>query len=315
MKILINAESWDLEPWAALVRQARPEADVVTTTDANSLADVRYAMVWKPEPGLLGRCPRLEVIFNLGAGVDAILKDVTIPQRIPLVRIADPNMTMRMTEWVVLQALFHHRRMLAYQGQQRAQLWRDLPGQPAAEHVTVGVMGLGILGIAALRGIGALGFRRVGWSRTAKLVDGVRCYHGEAGLGAFLAETDILVCLLPLTPETKGVLDAGLLRKLKRNGPLGGPILLNAGRGGEQVEADILAALEDGTLAGASLDVFEAEPLASSSPLWSHPKVVVTPHNAADSEPQALTAYVLGQIDRHERGLPLENVVDRARGY
>jgi glyoxylate/hydroxypyruvate reductase A len=315
MTILINAPEWDPEPWAKLMRAARPGAKIVTATDAATLADVRYALVWKPQPGVLARCPKLEVIFNLGAGVDAILKDETIPKHIPIVRIVDPNMTMRMAEWVVLQVLIHHRRQLVYLQQQREAVWRDIPDQPAAEHVTVGMMGLGALGLHAAHALKALQFDLTGWSRTRKDVPGVRCFHGEQGLEAFLGETDVLVCLLPLTPETKGLLSRDLFRKLKRGGRLGGPVIINAGRGGEQVEADIVAALGDGTLAGASLDVFETEPLAKSSALWSHPRVVVTPHNAADSEPEALSRYLAAQMARHEKGLPLENVVGRERGY
>jgi glyoxylate/hydroxypyruvate reductase A len=315
MTIMISSPDWDPEPWAKLMRAARPGASVTTATDAETLAGVRYALVWKPEPGLLGRCPKLEVIFNLGAGVDAILEDETIPKAIPIVRIVDPNMTMRMAEWVVLQVLIHHRRHLAYQEQQREKLWKDLPDQPAAEHLTVGMMGLGALGLNAVNALKALRFDLTGWSRTRKEIDGVRCFHGPTGLDRFLGETDILVCLLPLTPETKGLLNLKLFGKLKRGGRLGGPVLINAGRGLEQVDADILAALNDGTLAGASLDVFETEPLPRSSPLWSHPKVVVTPHNAADSEPASLSRYIAGQMARHEKGLPLENVVGRERGY
>jgi glyoxylate/hydroxypyruvate reductase len=154
-----------------------------------------------------------------------------------------------------------------------------------------------------------------GWSRTRKTLPQIQCFAGAEELSAFLARTDILVCLLPLTPETRGILDRTVFRQLARDGVLGGPVIINAGRGGLQVEADILAALDDGTLAAATLDVFEREPLPAESPLWSHPKVTISPHNAADTDPEAISAYVVGQIERFERGLPLENVVDRRAGY
>ena len=160
-----------------------------------------------------------------------------------------------------------------------------------------------------------MGFDVAGWSRTPKHVEGIRGYAGAAELGAFLGRTDILVVLLPLTPDTQGVVERRLLAGLARDGRLGGPVLINAGRGGLQKEADILAALEDGTLAGATLDVFETEPLPADSPLWSHPRVTVTPHNAAMSEPRAIAALIARQIRRFEAGQPFENVVDRAQGY
>lgn len=315
MTILIHTKDWEPAFWVEQIRAHAPERKTVTEiTDKRALAEVRYAMVWKPTPGVLAALPKLEVIFNLGAGVDAILSDKTIPPSIPLVRVVDPNMTMRMTEWIVLQVLLHHRQLPAYGAQQAKRIWNELR-QSAAKDMTVGILGLGELGISAAKVLHQLGFRVIGWSRTHKAVEGVAGFYGAGGLDAFLGQTDILVCLLPLTAETRGILNADLFRKLKRGGPLGAPVLINAGRGGEQVEKDIVAALDNGTLKAASLDVFETEPLPKESPLWTHPGVVVTPHNAADSEPESLTRYVIGQIRRHEAGQPLQNVVDRARGY
>jgi glyoxylate/hydroxypyruvate reductase A len=181
--------------------------------------------------------------------------------------------------------------------------------------VRVGLLGLGTLGRAAAAALKPVGFQLNGWSLKQRVVPGVTTFAGEAGLKPFLARTDILVALLPLTEATRGFINYALLRGLSRDGALGGPSLINAGRGGSQVETDIVRALEDGTLVGASLDVFETEPLPADSPLWSHPKVFVTPHNAAQSDPRALTRYVLAQIERFERRLPLENVVDRGLGY
>jgi glyoxylate/hydroxypyruvate reductase A len=214
----------------------------------------------------------------------------------------------------VLHVLLHHRRQRAYDAQQRESLWRPI-WQPAASEVRVGIMGLGVLGRDAAEVLARLGFRVAGWSRTPKPVPGLETFSGPRGLNAFLARTDILVCLLPLTAETRGILNRDLFAKLARDGALGAPFLINAGRGGLQVEADIVAALDAGVLQGATLDVFETEPLPESSPLWSHPGVTVTPHVAADSDPRRLVRNVLRQIERHEAGLGLENVVDRARGY
>jgi glyoxylate/hydroxypyruvate reductase A len=176
-------------------------------------------------------------------------------------------------------------------------------------------MGLGALGAAAAAALAKLGFRVAGWSRTAKTLAGIECFHGESGLEAFLRRSEILVCLLPATPATQGILDLKLLRKLKRDGAAGGAYLINAARGALQVEADILTALDEETLAGATLDVFAREPLPATSALWRHPKITVTPHNAAVSDPHALAANLLRQVERFEAGLPLEHIVDRARGY
>jgi glyoxylate/hydroxypyruvate reductase A len=175
-------------------------------------------------------------------------------------------------------------------------------------------MGLGVLGRAAAVALARLGFRVAGWSRTPKTLPDIETFHGEDGLDAFLRRTEILVCLLPATLATQGMLDLELIRKLKRDGAAGA-YLINAARGTLQVDADILAALEEGLFAGATLDVFACEPLPAASPLWRHPKVTITPHNAAASDPRALVANVLRQIERFEQGLPLEHVVDRARGY
>jgi glyoxylate/hydroxypyruvate reductase len=176
-------------------------------------------------------------------------------------------------------------------------------------------MGFGVLGQDAARKLKMMGFDVAGWSRSPKTVDGFRVFAGEEGLESFLARTDILVSLLPLTADTRGILNRRLFGRLARDGRLGGPVLINAGRGGSQVEADIVACLDDGTLKAATLDVFETEPLPQDSPLWTHPRVTVTPHNSAVSDPEMTARYIADQIRRHEAGAPFENVVDRARGY
>ena len=229
-------------------------------------------------------------------------------------RIVDPDLTMRMTEYVVLHVLMHHRRQRRYDAQQRERLWLEHDQAPASA-VAVGIMGLGVLGRDAASALRRLGFRVAGWSRTPKTLPGVETFHGNDGLDAFLARTEILVCLLPATLATHGILRLEVLRKLERDGAAGGAYLINAGRGALQIDADILDALDEGALAGATLDVFATEPLPATSPLWAHPKVTITPHSAAASDPRALVANVLRQIDRLEAGLPLEHVIDRGAGY
>lgn len=316
LAVLINStqQNWLPERWKARFEAVGGGRRVVLLPDASlDPAEVHYATVWKPEPGALAAFPNLRAIFNLGAGVDALMADKSLPD-VPLVRVAVPDLTGRMTEYVVLHVLMHHRQELYLRDSQRAKRWAPKYQWPASA-VTVGIMGLGTLGADAADVLRRLGFRLAGWSRSPRDIAGVECFHGAAGMDAFLRKTDILVCLLPLTPETHGILNRDVFSKLNRNSPLGAPVLINAGRGGLQNEADILACLDDGTLGAASLDVFVQEPQPVDSRFWTHPKVVLTPHNAADTDADAISVYVAEQIARFEAGGALENVVDRARGY
>jgi glyoxylate/hydroxypyruvate reductase len=309
-----GTENWSPERWKNRFDQVCSNRRVVLLPDAAlDPAEIHYAAVWKPGPGELAAFPNLRVIFNLGAGVDALMADSSLPN-VPLVRVAVSDLTGRMTEYVVLHVLMHHRQEPYLRASQRERRWQPKYQWPAGA-ISVGIMGLGTLGANAAEALGRLGFRVSGWSRSAKQVDGVECFHGTAQLDAFLQRTDILVCLLPLTPETREILNRGLFTRLNRSSPMGAPVLINAGRGGLQNEADILQCLDDGTLGAASLDVFATEPLPAESRFWSHPKVVLTPHNAADTDADAISKYVARQIDRFEAGAALENVVDPARGY
>ncbi|MGO7541131.1 2-hydroxyacid dehydrogenase [Rhizobium ruizarguesonis] len=279
---------------------------------ARDLRAVEYALLWKPDADLFARAPNLKVIFSGGAGVDHIIGMAGLPE-IPIVRFVDRSLTTRMSEWVVMQCLMHLRGQYAHDSHQRQREWAKLIAPEAAE-VTVGVMGLGILGQDAVAKLRVMGFNVIGWSRSRKQIDGIETFDASA-LDSFLARTDILVGLLPLTPETSGFYNAELFAKLRRNGALGQPVFINAGRGKSQVEADIASAIRDGTLGGASLDVFETEPLASDNPLWDLQNVFLTPHDAAVSEENALFRHVETQIARFERGEPLQFMVDRAAGY
>ena len=316
LAVLINStqQNWLPERWKVRFDAVCGGRRVVLLPDAGlDPAEVHYAAVWKPAPGDLGAFPNLRAIFNLGAGVDALMADKSLPN-VPLVRVAVPDLTNRMTEYVVLHVLMHHRQELYLRDSQRSKRWEPTYQWPASA-VTVGMMGLGTLGADAADVLRRLGFRVAGWSRSPRTIEGVECFHGTDGMDAFLRKTDILVSLLPLTPDTLGILNRDVFTKLNRNGALGAPVLINAGRGGLQNEADILACLDDGTLGAASLDVFVQEPQPANSRFWTHPKVVLTPHNAADTDADAISAYVAEQIARFEAGGALENVVDRARGY
>ncbi|MCB1546953.1 MAG: glyoxylate/hydroxypyruvate reductase A [Hyphomicrobiaceae bacterium] len=301
------------ERFAEPLKEMAPDLDVRTWPAAGNLDEVEFVLAWKPPPGVLKTLPKLDVIFSVGAGVDHLLLDPELPDR-PIVRFVDRNLTQRMTEYVALHTLFHHRRMSEYLGFQSRRRWVEL-SEPEAGDVRVGVMGLGVLGAASAERLLALGYRVASWSRTAKSAPGVTSFAGAEGLEPFLRQTDILVTLLPLTSETRGIIDRRLLGMLARDGRLPGPVLINAGRGGLQVEKDILAALESGALYSASLDVFETEPLPESSPLWRHPRVVITPHNAAVSDELAVARYVVEQLAGYRKTGKLENLVEVRRGY
>jgi glyoxylate/hydroxypyruvate reductase A len=312
--ILVVVDSAQSREWTDLFRaQAGARRVRAWPDDPGDPAEIGYACVWRAPAGLLGTLPNLKLIVNLAAGVDRLFADPKLPH-VPIIRAVHPDLSMRVTEYVVLHTLRYHRRQALYDGQQRERVWRE-HAQPAASEVAVGVMGLGAIGSEAARVLARIGFRVAGWSATAKRIDGIEVFHGPDGLDQFLARTEILVCLLPLTEATRGILNRRIFGKLKRDGAAGGAFLINAGRGALQVDADILGALDDGTLSGATLDVFPQEPLPPDSPMWSHPKVTVTPHNAGDILPAVLVADVMQQIERLERGEPLRNTVDRTRGY
>jgi len=309
-KILLAMNGLEPGRWRELLSERR---EVVVEPDGPEDPSIDYAVVWKQRPNVLSRLPNLKAIFSVGAGVDHIIGDPHLPD-VPIVRVVAEDLTQRMVEYVLWRVLDHHRQGRLYRAQQERKVWFE-PPQPAAGSVRVGVMGLGELGSAAASLLIAAGFGVNGWSRTARDVAGAACFHGEQGLSPFLAATDMLVVLLPLTPDTRGIVDYGLLRQLRRDNPLGGAMLINAGRGLLQRDEDIFRALEDGTLAEASLDVFETEPLPPTSPLWSHPRVFVTPHAAAASDPDHLVAPMLAQMEAFERGEKLRNLVDRTTGY
>jgi glyoxylate/hydroxypyruvate reductase len=306
--------TWDGEAWARQMRTAMPRRDIRVWPELGRLNEIAYVAAWLPPPDVVKSLPNLKVIFSLGAGVDAILKDATLPESVPIVRVNDADLTSRMSEYVVMHCLMHLRQQRRLDAAQRDGDWLTFT-QCAASTMTVGIMGLGVLGRDAAMKLRLMGFNVVGWSRSAKRIEGTTCYSGRSEFDAFLGETDILVSLLPATAETDGIINRDLIRKLSRKGPYGAPALINAGRGRQNNEQDIVTALDAGELYAATLDVFRTEPLPKSSLFWTHPRVTVTPHIAADSEPLVICKYVAEQIARFESGEPLENLVDRVLGY
>jgi glyoxylate/hydroxypyruvate reductase A len=311
---LLVALTWDPQPWVDRFRRHLPEHEIAVLGEDFDKSSIRYVATWGPKPGSLSGLPNLEALFSLGAGVDHLMGYPDLPD-VPIVRVSQDDLTHRMSEYVVMHCLMYLRDQRRYEADQRAKRWEPDRAPPIAGDVRVGVMGFGVLGQDAARKLKIMGFDVAGWSRTPKSVEGFHVYSGEEELAKFLGRTDILVTLVPLTPDTRSILNRGLFQQLARNGQLGGPILINAGRGGLQIEADILSCLDDGTLKAATLDVFEVEPLPQESPLWTHPGVTITPHNSAVSEPEATARYIANQIRRHEAGEPFQNLVDRVRGY
>jgi glyoxylate/hydroxypyruvate reductase A len=311
---LLVAVTWQTQPWVERFKRLLPDRDIVVLGEDFDRSAVRYVATWGPKPGSLSGLPNLKALFSLGAGVDHLMSYPDLPD-VPIVRVAQDDLTHRMSEYMVLHCLMYLRDQRRFDEDQKAKRWKPDRAPPIAGEVRVGIMGFGVLGQDSARKLKMMGFDVAGWSRTPKDVEGFQVHAGEEGLMPFLNRTDILIALMPLTPDTQGMLNRSLFEKLARDGRLGGPILINAGRGKLQVEADILACLDDGTLRAATLDVFETEPLPEDSPLWTHPRVTVTPHNSATSEPEATARYIAQQIRRHEAGEPFENVVDRMRGY
>lgn len=309
MAILFRSTPAATARWRPLLAALLPEHEIRYWPEIGDRGAIDYALVWHPEPGLLATLPNLKMIFGLGAGIDHLLRDPDLPRRVPIVRLVDPYMTDAMSEYVALSVLRLHRQDLDYLAQQRAGVWRELEQKNAAER-PVGILGFGTLGQDAGRKLRALGFDVAGWSRGEKIVPGFATFAGPDGLDLLLRRSEIVVCLLPLTVETRGILNARAFARLPR-----GAGIVNAGRGGHVVEGDLLAALDTGQLLGAVLDVFDDEPLPPDHPFWRHPRVIVTPHVAAETHPPTAAPLVRAAIRQCEAGLPIANRVDLARGY
>ena len=307
---LLFRSSLDSEArWRPQIARLMPELEIRVWPQVGNRTDIDYALVWQPEPGLLASLPNLKLILSLGAGVDHILGDPQLPRDVPIVRLVDPYMTDAMSEYVVLQVLRLHRQDLGYRAQQEAAIWRELAQKNAAER-RIGILGAGALGQDAGRKLRGLGFDIALWSRSAKIVDGLASGAGAAGLPALLRHSEILVCLLPLTAETEGILNTSTFALLPK-----GAALINAARGGHLIEEDLLAALASGQLSAAVLDVFREEPLRAGHPFWRHPRIVMTPHVAAATHPPTAAPIILDNIRRFEEGRPLLNRVNPAQGY
>ena len=294
--------------WAELFARKMPALPFRIWPDSGDPREVRYLAAWQPPEDLATRFPNLEVLFATGAGTDHFDFSV-IPDTLPVVRMVESGIIKGMVEYVSLAVLSIHRDWRTYLDQQREGNWQVHRVHPASSR-RVGVLGLGVLGRAVLEKLGGFGFSCAGWSRSPQQIADVECYAGADGLQQFLARTDILICLLPLTDSTRGILSKPLFDRLPQ-----GAAVINVGRGGHLVQQDLLQALDEGQVGKAILDVCEPEPLPPGHPFWAHPKVELTPHIASMTQPETAVDVVIDNIRRHRAGLPMIGLVDRARGY
>ena len=297
------------ERYVRLLQEALPDEAIACWPQEVDATAVTHAAVWAPPEDFFARFPNLHTVFVMGAGVDKLLQRADVPENVTLIRLTDAGMAQLMTEYCIYGVLHYQRQMDRYARQQQERLWNPLDTRLARD-VRVGILGLGELGGKVAQDLARLGYRVSGWSRRPRQFDGVHCLHGEAGLRELLPQTDVLFCVLPSTPETRHLLDAGTLALLPDDAAL-----INAGRGSLIDEAALLARLDAGALRFALLDVFAEEPLPPTHPFWTHPRVIVTPHVAADTVAEDAVQQIAANLRAQTVGQPVNGVVDRRRGY
>ena len=309
MRIVLYRGDGVSEPWEHAFASVLPGVQTVIWKEGEQLAHCDYAVLWNPAPALLAQLGSVKAIFLMGAGVDALLKFGDALPDVPLVRLGDAGMGVQMAEYVAHAVLRYFRRFDEYEQQARHGAWNPLPQHPK-ESFTIGVMGLGRLGMPVVEAMRHFGFPVRGWSRSPKDIPGVPTYAGMAQFGDFLHGTRVLVCLLPLTPETTNLLDRHNLGKLAP-----GAYLINVSRGAILAEPDLMTLIRSGHIAGATLDVFRHEPLPAQHPFWNEPRIALTPHISALTMRQDAVRQIVAKIDALERGQPVDDLVDRQRGY
>jgi len=298
-----------VEAWCRMLSDLMPDWEVHPLQKVPDPAAVEYAVVWRPTTGCMSAFPNLKAIVSIGAGIDHVLADAELPQDVPIIRTVGTDLTQRMKEYVALHVLRHHRALPTLQASQVARKWAPVVVPPAPGR-RVGVMGLGNLGSAAAAMLATIGFNVVGWSRSPKQIEGVTTYAGSEGLAPFLAGTEILVCLLPLTDETRGILNADTFNQLKR-----GACVINAARGPHLVDEDLIEALASGQIEAATLDVFHIEPLPSDHPFWENPKITITPHVASLIDPPTGSRIIARNLRTFAETGTVADIADARRGY
>ena len=309
MAILFHSDLDDPTEWRKAFKHFAPDMPFYVWPDQSNSLEVDIAVVWKPTSRIWKSCPNIKLIASLGAGVDHLFRFHTLPKGVPVTRIVDKTLTEQMVEYVVMATLFCHRNMPTYIAQQRSKKWRPVP-QPLGRDCSIGMRGLGVLGSSGARALHHLNFDIKGWSRSPKDIKGIKTYVGNEELNNFLIGNDILISLLPLTPETENIVDKNLLSCL-----LQGAQFINAGRGAHVVEPDLIKALDEGIISHAFLDVTREEPLPKNNRLWSHPNVTLTPHVASITDAFSSSKQIIENFERLEAGLELLNIVDPQVGY
>ena len=309
MRILLYRADGNTEPWVRDFAEVLPGAEMVVWQEGAPEAVCDYAVLWGAPAALLGQLTHVKAIFLAGAGVDAVLKFGDALPDVPIIRLGDAGMGVQMAEYVAHAVLRYFRRFDEYEKQARRGIWTPL-ALPDKSEFTIGVLGMGMLGRRVIDTMAHFGFPLRGWSRMPKQLPGVACYSGAESLGDFLAGTRVLVCMLPLTPDTSNLLDRATLSLLPQ-----GAYLINVARGAHVAEAELLALIQSGHLAGATLDVFRNEPLPAPHPFWGEPRITITPHISALTVRQDSVRQIAGKIHALENGEPVADVVDRHRGY
>jgi len=308
MTRILIASRGDLEPIAALFRAELPSHEVLTEPPIPDVP-IPYLVAGRPAPGVIAGVARVELVLSLNAGIEHLLAGGEVPREVPIIHLVDEGLSEGMADWVLGHALSWHRNLGLYRAQQERGVWLQQPEKLARERL-VTVLGAGAIGGPIAAHFVRFGFETRVWSRSGRPVEGATSFAGRSQLLEAVRDADIVVDLLPMTAETENLVDAALFSAMRRGG-----FFINGGRGGHVVDADLIAALDQGQLSGAALDVFRIEPLPESHPFWRHPKVIVSPHVAAPTHPQTAVKVIAETIRRHERGEPLAHVVDRALGY
>jgi glyoxylate/hydroxypyruvate reductase A len=283
---------------------------VLADRDPYQPEEIRYVAGFRPPPGFLKTLPNLKAVFSLGAGVDGFLRDPEFPKSLPLVRFVDPTLMHEMAQFVTMHVLIAHRGQRFFDAMQRQSKWQQRMLTKPSRDTRIGILGLGDIGATIAAGLLGFDFQLLGWSRSPKSVSGVKSFAGKEELPQFLAQCDYCVCVLPLTDDTRGIMNADFFATLPKEA-----FVINVARGGHLIEEDLIAALDSGHLSGAVLDVFQTEPLPADSPIWRHPKITATPHIAGITDPRMALAYVDDCVARCESGKPLDNIVDLGKGY
>ena len=310
MRILLHRADGKTEPWIKDFTKYLPEAEVEIWHAGETSQPCDYAVVWSPPEAMLPELAHVKAIFNTGAGVDALLRfGDAIPREVPIIRLGDAGMAVQMAEYVTHAVLRYFRRFDEYEAQARAGLWAPLPQHNRVDFA-IGVLGMGVLGTRVLEALAPFGFPLRGWSRTEKTMPGVQCYHGADGLDTFLRGSRVLVCMLPLTPDTANLVDRTNMSKLPA-----GAFIINVARGAHIAEPDLLTLIKSGHIAAATLDVFRNEPLPAQHPFWQEPRITITPHISALTLRRESVQQIAEKIRQLEQGQPVTDIVDRNQGY